>query len=184
MKLYTKTGDKGKTGLFGGQRVPKDNARIETYGTIDELNSILGIVRHYTKQEDLDNIYYRIQNELFDLGSDLATPFGSKYEDKVYRMCEKEVLKLEEEIDSLQSESPEFTNFILPGGGPAGSFLHQARTVCRRAERLCVTLQNNEDIGVWPQKYLNRLSDFFFIASRYANVKDGYKDVEWNKKLS
>jgi len=179
MKLYTKTGDKGKTGLFGGQRVPKDSLRIETYGTIDELNSVLGIVRTYTKDEMLDTIYKRIQNELFNLGSDLATPFGSKHEEMVNRLTGAQVTQLEKEIDLIQKEAPEFRNFILPGGSPAASFLHLARTTCRRAERLCVTLMNHEDIGEWPQRYLNRLSDFFFIASRYANKLDGFDDVEW-----
>ena len=181
MKLYTKTGDKGKTGLFGGQRVPKDSLRLETYGTIDELNSVVGIVRTYTEQQELDDMYKRIQHELFNLGSDLATPFGSKFEDKVNRIKEFHVLELEKNIDELQAGAPEFRNFILPGGSKAGAYLHLARTVCRRAERHCVTLQNNENIGTWAQKYLNRLSDFFFIASRYANMKDGVADVEWEK---
>lgn len=182
MKLYTKTGDKGKTGLFGGQRVPKNDLRIETYGTVDELNSILGIVRFHTKDKDLLDLYQTLQNTLFNLGSDLATPFGSKFEDKVKRIDSSHIDLLEKKIDEFQAASPEFRNFILPGGSAAASYLHLARTVCRRAERRCVSLMEIEDIGEFAQKYLNRLSDFFFICARYANVVDGYEDIEWSTK--
>jgi cob(I)alamin adenosyltransferase len=182
MKLYTKTGDKGKTGLFGGQRVPKNSLRIETYGTIDELNSILGIVRVHTKSPELLELYQILQNTLFNLGSDLATPYGSKFEDKVKRINESHISFLEGKIDEFQSKTPEFKNFILPGGSAAASYLHLARTVCRRAERHAVALMAEEDIGEFSQKYLNRLSDFFFICARYANVLDGVSDIEWSTK--
>ena len=182
MKLYTKTGDQGKTGLFGGQRVPKNDLRIETYGTIDELNSILGIVRFHTKNEDLIELYQTLQNTLFNLGSDLATPFASKFEDKIKRINESHIELLEQKIDEFQAATPEFRNFILPGGSAAASYLHLARTVCRRAERICVSLMETEEIGDFAQKYLNRLSDFLFICARYANVVDGYEDIEWSTK--
>lgn len=182
MKLYTKTGDKGKTGLFGGQRVPKNDLRIETYGTIDELNSVLGIVRSFTSDGDLIDLYQTLQNTLFNLGSDLATPFGSKFEDKVKRIGTEHVEFLEKKIDEFQSQTPEFRNFILPGGSKAAAHLHLARTVCRRAERLSVSLMETEDVGEFAQKYLNRLSDFFFICARYANVVDGTEDIEWSTK--
>jgi cob(I)alamin adenosyltransferase len=182
MKLYTKTGDKGKTGLFGGQRVPKNDLRIETYGTIDELNSVLGLVRFHTKDKDLIDLYQILQNTLFNLGSDLATPFGSKFEDKVKRITAEHIDFLEEKIDEMQAKTPEFRNFILPGGSGAAAHLHLARTICRRAERRCVSLMEKEDVGEFAQKYLNRLSDFFFICARYANVVDGQSDIEWSTK--
>lgn len=181
MKLYTRTGDKGKTGLFGGDRVKKNHLRIECYGTVDELNSIVGIVRSYTSQEHMDDLYQHIQNTLFTLGADLSTPLDSKHSDKIDRIHQREIDFLEEKIDEFQSKSPEFKNFILPGGSSAASYLHLARTVCRRAERLAVSLMQIESIGEYPQRYLNRLSDFFFICARYANVLDGYKDIEWKK---
>jgi cob(I)alamin adenosyltransferase len=182
MKLYTKTGDKGKTSLFGGQRVPKNNIRIETYGTVDELNSVIGLARSFNKHEELDNLFQSLQNTLFNLGADLATPFGSKFEDQVKRIKEDHISYLEKEIDRMQEKSPEFKNFILPGGGHTASYLHLARTVCRRAERSAIALAEVENIGEFSIKYLNRLSDFFFICARYSNVLDGQNDIEWSTK--
>lgn len=182
MKLYTKTGDKGKTGLFGGERVAKNHLRIETYGTIDELNSVLGIVRTHVTKTSLIELIQRIQNSLFDLGSDLATPIDSKNADKVKRIDSTEITFLEEQIDHMQAEVPELCNFILPGGHPAAAYLHLARTVCRRAERLVVTLNETITTGEFPLIYLNRLSDFFFCFARYLNYINGEPDIEWTSK--
>lgn len=182
MKLYTKTGDKGKTALFGSARVQKDHARIECYGQVDELNSVLGIALAKQTDEKLDGMLEAIQQSLFNLGSDLATPLDSKYADKVKRIASEQIKLLEKWIDELQAHVKPFTNFILPGGSETSAFLHLARTVCRRAERACVSLMATEDIGGNPQIYLNRLSDFLFIAARYSNEVKGVADIEWNTK--
>lgn len=182
MKIYTKTGDKGKTSLFGGQRIEKFNLRIETYGTVDELNSVIGLARAFNKHEELDNLFQLIQNTLFNLGADLATPYGTKFEKQVKRITNEHILFLENQIDNMQEKTPEFKNFILPGGEKTASYLHLARTVCRRSERLAVELSVSEEIGENVLKYLNRLSDFLFICARYANVLDNVKDIEWSTK--
>ena len=182
MKVYTKTGDKGETSLFGGQRVPKNNIRISTYGTVDELNSVIGLARSFNKHDELDKLFQILQNTLFNLGADLATPFGSKFEDKVKRINEDHIINLESEIDRMQEKSPVFKNFILPGGSHVASFLHLARTVCRRAERSAIELADEEKIGDFAIKYLNRLSDYLFICARYSNVLDGESDIEWSTK--
>ncbi|MCB0279148.1 MAG: cob(I)yrinic acid a,c-diamide adenosyltransferase [Calditrichaeota bacterium] len=182
MKLYTKTGDSGKTGLFGGDRVRKDHQRIDAYGTIDELNSVVGLVRCHIKDAELTDLLQTVQNRLFDLGSDLATPLNSKHADKVKRISSDDVTFLELKIDHMQSKLPELRNFILPGGHPSAAYLHLARTVCRRAERLVVTLSETEQIGDLPVIYLNRLSDFFFCFARFANQINGFTDIEWTNK--
>jgi cob(I)alamin adenosyltransferase len=182
MKLYTKTGDKGLTGLFGGDRVSKTHSRIECYGTVDELNSVLGVARAHTSHRELIEIFQIIQNQLFNLGADLSTPIGTKFEHKVKRITLDSIHFLEEKIDFMQAITPEMKNFILPGGSVCAANLHVARTVCRRAERLCIKLSLEENISENPQIYLNRLSDFFFICARYANVLDGLEDIEWTSK--
>ena len=182
MKLYTKTGDKGKTGLFGGDRVKKDHIRIETYGQVDELNAVIGVALAHKTDQKLDSMLEFIQQTLFNLGSDLATPLDSKFSDKVKRISLSQIEELEKWIDELQSLVAPFTNFILPGGSEASAYLHLARTVCRRAERTCVRLMDYESIGDNPQIYLNRLSDFLFIAARYANKVLNVEDIEWNTK--
>jgi cob(I)alamin adenosyltransferase len=189
-KVYTRTGDKGLTKLVGGKKVAKDEARIEAYGTIDELNSVLGLARVFNDEskersaaaQRLDEIFRRLQNELFDLGSELATPPDFSYEG-MYRVGEGEVKALEQLIDECQKDLAPLNSFILPGGGKVGGFLHQARTVCRRAEREVLRLSRAEAIGEWPLKYLNRLSDLLFVLSRWASKQLGEPEYLWERGL-
>lgn len=178
MKIYTKTGDKGDTSLFGGQRVPKDALRIEAYGTVDELNSVLGIVRADNKNQQIDSILVRIQNDLFDLGADLATPrsAGMKH---IKRIDSKDSEHLEKSIDMLEGHLKPLKSFILPGGSPVAARLHFTRTVCRRTERTVVRLSRNEDIGDGIVIYLNRLSDLLFVMARYANHAANVPEIKW-----
>ncbi|MER3522887.1 MAG: ATP:cob(I)alamin adenosyltransferase [Ignavibacteria bacterium] len=178
MKIYTKTGDKGDTSLFGGQRVPKDALRIEAYGTVDELNSVLGIVRADNHDEQFDEILEEIQNELFDLGADLATP-RSVPAKAITRIEARHAARLEKVIDKLETELKPLRTFILPGGSPVAARLHFARTVCRRAERAVVRLSRNEDIGQAVTVYLNRLSDLLFVLARCANHRAGIPEMKW-----
>ena len=203
MKIYTRTGDSGLTGLFGGPRVSKDDLRIEAYGTADELNSVLGTARaalsahmpgpfdepertgeaksgsttrgHWAR--DLDAWLERIQNELFDLGADLATPLEAKA--KVHRLEQDWIDALEADIDALEKDLSPLTAFILPGGSDVASNLHMARTVCRRAERRVISLAKRDDINMQCAVYLNRLSDALFVAARLANHRMGIKDHAW-----
>ena len=181
-RIYTRTGDKGTTGLASGERRPKHDLRIEAYGTVDEVNACVGLARLHTRDEaELDGMLGRIQNELFDLGADLATPDTDKplpYEP--LRILDAQVERLEREIDRLNGELKPLRSFVLPGGSPAAAALHLARTVCRRAERLAVALSEKPGETVSPAalKYLNRLSDFLFVASRFANAR-GAGDVLW-----
>lgn len=178
MKIYTKTGDRGDTSLFGGQRVPKDALRIEAYGTVDELNSILGLVRADNGDPEVDRILEQIQNELFELGADLATP-QSVVKSKVKRIESRDVQGLEGILDGLEEQLKSLRSFILPGGSPVAARLHFARTVCRRAERAVVRLSRNEDIGETITVYLNRLSDLLFVLARYVNRRAGVPEVKW-----
>ena len=182
MKIYTKTGDKGETGLFGGDRVAKDALRIEAYGTVDELNSLLGVIRVQHPGKKVDQILERIQNDLFALGADLATRKASK-RSLVPRISRSHILAIEQAIDSFQSSLPPLKTFILPGGTVAASHLHYARTVCRRAERSTVRLSRSEVINENAIAYLNRLSDFLFVLARYANHVGKKKETVW-KNLS
>jgi cob(I)alamin adenosyltransferase len=180
-KIYTKTGDDGTTALGTGERRPKNDLRIEAYGTVDETNAIVGIVRLHTADSapDVDAILGRIQNDLFDLGADLATPETDEnlgYEP--LRLTDGQVDALEEAIDRLNADLQPLRSFVLPGGSPAAAHLHLARTVSRRAERLMVELQTREKINPCAIRYMNRLSDFFFVASRFLNSK-GDGDVLW-----
>jgi ATP:cob(I)alamin adenosyltransferase len=177
VKIYTKTGDSGETGLWGGQRVPKDSLRVAAYGTIDECNAAIGLARSYGLPEDLDSDLERIQNQLFVLGSDLATP-GDKT--RIERVGDEEIAFLEQTIDRMDAELPAMRQFILPGGSTAAAALHLARTVCRRAERECVTLQRSEEINPKVGIYLNRLSDLLFVAARLANQRAGVQDIPWD----
>lgn len=178
MKLYTKTGDKGTTSLIGG-RVSKDHVRVEAYGTIDELNSFIGKAMSELdtqKFQDLLADLETIQNELFDCGGDLANVM----KERNYKLQEASIEVLEKRIDALSEEVPSIKCFILPGGAPAAATLHIARTVTRRAERQVVTLMNEvEDVPTIVQKYLNRLSDYLFIAARAVNYRLGVKDVHY-----
>lgn len=180
-RIYTRTGDKGTTALAAGGRRPKHDLRIEAYGTVDETNACIGLVRLHTEGHEIDGMLGRIQNDLFDLGADLATVETDKplpYEP--LRITQAQVDRLEQEIDRLNSELSVLRSFVLPGGTPAAAALHLARTVCRRAERRVVELMEKPDEKVSPEavKYLNRLSDFLFVASRYVNDK-GALDVLW-----
>lgn len=181
MKIYTKTGDDGTTGLFSGKRVPKDSLRVEAYGTIDELNTHIGLATCYPMPEQLAPVLERINNLLFTAGSDLATPFDSNLKFSVQRINAGHSAWLEEKIDEFSAILPSLKNFILPGGTKLSAQLQIARTVCRRAERLCVRLANQENIGGEILIFLNRLSDFLFTASRLANYLSGVEDKKWTK---
>jgi cob(I)alamin adenosyltransferase len=190
-RIYTRGGDKGLTSLVGGKRVPKAGLRLEAYGTIDELNAIIGIVRTYLPQfrERLgaDFQWYseclrRIQNELFDVGSELATPTDGEYEG-MHKMGDGEVKKLEQEIDRMQKILEPLKSFTLPGGGVLNAFLHQARTVCRRAERVCWALKSEEPVGDELLKYVNRLSDHLFVQSRWIAKRLGEDEFLWDRGL-
>jgi cob(I)alamin adenosyltransferase len=178
-RIYTRTGDAGKTRLATGEPVSKASLRVEAYGGVDETNACIGLVRLHTEGE-LDALFSRIQNDLFDLGADLATPDTGKdlgYEP--LRIVDSQVERLEREIDQLNGELSDLTSFILPAGTPAAAHLHLARTVCRRAERTLVALIEQDDtVTNAALKYLNRLSDLLFVAARYANGK-GEADVLW-----
>jgi len=178
MKIYTKTGDKGDTSLFGGQRVPKDALRIEAYGTVDELNSVLGIVLADNTDKRVSEILTSVQNQLFALGADLATPRSANPK-SIQRFEVKDAQALEKIIDSLESHLKPLKSFILPGGCTVAARIHFARTVCRRAERSVVRLSRNEDIGDGITVYLNRLSDMLFVLARYANHVAGVPEIKW-----
>lgn len=184
-RIYTRTGDDGTTGLGDGTRLSKAHLRIEAYGTVDETNAALGLVRQHTGTADLaslDAMLARIQNELFDLGADLCVPDrGQKLEYPPLRILPDQAVKLEREIDALNAALAPLKSFVLPGGHPAAAALHLARTICRRAERLMVHLHDTPDepVGAAALAYVNRLSDFLFVASRYVNHVAGAGDILW-----
>ncbi|MFW5702623.1 MAG: cob(I)yrinic acid a,c-diamide adenosyltransferase [Candidatus Dojkabacteria bacterium] len=181
MKIYTKTGDKGMSSLWGGQRVSKGSLRIESYGTVDELNSILGMVGSVAGLESgLTEKVEKIQGELMIAGSDLATPIDVSKKIKQVRVGSKSAKRLEREIDKMSKDLPQLTSFILPSGSFAGSTLHHARAVCRRAERLVVRLSNEEPINEQVVIYLNRLSDWLFTAARWQNKFDDQIETPWH----
>jgi cob(I)alamin adenosyltransferase len=179
-RVYTRTGDDGTTGLGGGQRVPKDSARIAAYGTVDELNSALGAALACGLGERLGAALRRIQNELFHLGSDLCVREEDKARKPVPVIDQRHVAALEELLDELTDQLGPLTNFILPGGSPGAAQLHVARTVCRRAERLLVALSREEAIGPFVVPYVNRLSDALFVMARYENFEKGVADTLWD----
>jgi cob(I)alamin adenosyltransferase len=180
-KVYTKTGDQGETGLAGGQRVPKDALRIEAYGTVDELNSHVGVARTLLQDPGLDADLERIQHDLFDLGGDLCVLEPDKVKFGMKPFAAERVAWLEERLDAGTAEIPPLEEFILPAGEPASAALHVARTVARRAERCCVSLAREEDVSDHVIPYLNRLSDFLFVAARLVNHRSGRGDVLWQK---
>jgi cob(I)alamin adenosyltransferase len=190
-RVYTRTGDRGETGLVGGARVPKDSLRIEAYGTMDELNSIVGVVRTFNEERLADGEHHRwfddvlrkIQNQLFDLGSELATPPGAEYEG-MFHFTEAEVRGLEELMDHCQKDLEPLKSFTLPGGGRINAFMHQARTVCRRSEREVLRLSRDEPINEWNLTYVNRLSDAFFVLGRWVAKHMGEKEYLWERGLS
>ncbi len=181
-KIYTRTGDDGTTALGSGRRVAKYDLRVEAYGTLDETNAAIGIARLYTKDgpSSLDAMLARIQNDLFDLGADLCFPDETKDARGRLQVSDTQVARLEGEIDTLNRELEPLRSFVLPGGSPASSHLHLARTISRRAERLIVALaaRQGESVGDAALRYINRLSDFLFVAARFANDK-GKSDVTW-----
>jgi cob(I)alamin adenosyltransferase len=184
MKIYTGGGDRGETSLFSGERAPKDAPRIEAYGTLDELNSVIGALAAALPPpvRDLEPVLLRIQGDLFRIGSLLATTPGSPAREKLAALPEERIRELERTIDGLQKELPELESFILPGGSPAAAWAHLARTVCRRAERRAVTLLRSEAAGEGEQElrrslvYMNRLSDLLFVVARVCNHRLGQGD--------
>src|ERR671919_103829 len=189
-RVYTRTGDKGETSLVGGKRVSKDSPRIDAYGTIDELNSIIGLARVFNEEnldageahQFLDGVLCKIQDELFDLGSELATP-PEFFQEGMYRVSEKEIERIEKLIDKCQKDLEPLKSFILPGGGRVGAYLHQCRTVCRRAEREILRLSRAEEINHDVIKYMNRLSDLFFVLSRWISKQTGEQEYLWQRGL-
>ncbi|MCX8050942.1 MAG: cob(I)yrinic acid a,c-diamide adenosyltransferase [Chlorobi bacterium] len=180
-RIYTKTGDRGTTALFGGQRVPKYDLRIETYGTVDELNSVLGVaIAHQQTPTDLRQVLLELSSMLFSLGSDLATPLEPPPRYDVPRIERADIEWLEGWIDRWEEELPPLRQFILPTGSMPSALLHHARTICRRAERCAVALAEREAIGEMVVPFLNRCSDFLFVAARLANLRSGEHDVVWS----
>ncbi len=177
MKIYTKKGDSGETSLFGGTRVPKSNERIEAYGTVDELNSFVGLAASYNLSKAGTDYLRKVQELLFTLGADLATPYSSKT--RIDRISEDNITFLEDAIDELDKDLEPLKNFILPGGSQVGATLHAARTICRRAERATVACGKVEDISEECIKFLNRLSDFLFVIARYENKQAGVREETW-----
>ena len=184
MKIYTKTGDSGKTSLLGGTKVFKNNPRIEAYGTVDELNSYIGLLSDFSNDDNAKNILKEIQDRLFTIGAELACDPEKNSRITLPDLHESDVELLEKEIDKMQEELPVMKNFILPGGHPAVSFAHVARCVCRRAERCAVNLQENK--GAVDQliiKYLNRLSDYLFVLARYLGMKNNAPEIIWKARI-
>lgn len=180
-RIYTKTGDDGTTALGSGERRLKSDLRVDAYGTVDETNAAVGIARlHLRNEPDVDAILSRVQNDLFDLGADFAVPEGENAPKERLRVVESQVTRLESEIDKLNASLKPLRSFVLPGGEPSAAYLHLARTVCRRAERLAVHLsqQKSEKVNPAAIRYLNRLSDLLFVAARYVNGR-GERDVLW-----
>ncbi len=180
MKIYTKTGDKGMTSLFGGERVWKDNLRIDAYGSVDETNTFIGLALTEIEDKNLTETLTAIQSKLFVVGSDLASPLKTtKDNPHIPRVQQSFIEDVEKEIDFYTDKLPELKHFILPGGTKGAAYLHTARTICRRAERKVVALSKTEEIGNFISVYLNRLSDLLFVLARYANYVSNTPDVEW-----
>lgn len=179
MKIYTKTGDQGDTGLFGGGRVAKSSLRVEAYGEVDELNSVVGLARTEPIDATVDALLARVQSTLFDLGAELATPATSKAALNIPLLAEADVVELEHAIDRAETELAPLKTFVLPGGSRAAAHLHLGRTVCRRAERRLVALHQEEPVRAECIRYLNRLSDTLFVLARLANHRAGVADVPW-----
>ena len=185
MKVYTKTGDRGTTALFGGTRVPKDHIRIESYGTVDELNSHIGLIRDQEINSNYKEILIEIQDRLFTAGAILATPpdketlKNGKPRLNIPKISENDIELLENEIDAMESDLTPMTHFVLPGGHSTVSYCHIARCVCRRAERLSVHLAHNEPIDELVLKYLNRLSDYLFVLARKLSADLNAEEVKW-----
>jgi cob(I)alamin adenosyltransferase len=180
--MYTRGGDKGETSLYGASRVPKDSKRVDAYGTVDELNSCIGVAVAGCKHEEISRPLKRIQADLFTAGADLAAESAPDGGARVPRIGKKDTERLEKMVDELQAKLPRLTSFILPGGSQLSSSLHLARAVCRRAERRVIALSRVEEINPEMVPYLNRLSTYLFNAARYANVLEGVGDEVWSQK--
>jgi cob(I)alamin adenosyltransferase len=188
-RVYTRTGDKGMTALVGGVRVAKDSLRVESYGIVDELNSVIGMARVFNAEDvaseakdRLEDILKRVQNELFDLGSELATPPDAFYEG-MFRVGSADVKALEKLMDECQKDLAPLRSFVLPGGGRVSGSLHMARTICRRAEISILRLSREEDIGPYPLAYVNRLSDLLFVLARWIGHQRGEEEFLWERGL-
>jgi cob(I)alamin adenosyltransferase len=184
MKIYTKTGDDGRTGLFGGERVVKDDLRVEAYGSVDETNACLGVARAAGLSSEVDAALERIQAQLFVLGAELATPADHRSRLRLPLLDAADVAALERDIDALEARLPALTSFVLPAGTTAASALHLARTVCRRAERRVVAIQGSAELRSEIVIYLNRLSDLLFVMARHENQRAGVADVAWAPRAS
>lgn len=183
MKLYTRSGDDGTTGLFSGARVSKDHPRIEAYGTVDEFNACLGLAMcslDSKKHAFMSPMLESIQSRLFEIGADLATPHGSAHESKITRIDDHHVSEVEAWIDAIESRNDELRCFIMPAGCELSARLHLSRTICRRAERLMVALAHTEPVGNAMMRYMNRVSDLLFAMARLANKIEGIADVPWS----
>ncbi|HUR30320.1 MAG TPA: cob(I)yrinic acid a,c-diamide adenosyltransferase [Saprospiraceae bacterium] len=179
-KIYTKTGDDGTTGLFGGARLPKNHIRIEAYGTVDELNSVIGWLMTLIPKNDSLDLLQTIQSRLFTVGANLASEPGK---DMITPdLMDSDIVMLEQAIDMMQAELPELKHFILPGGSQSISAAHLARTVCRRAERRCVALAYDSQVDQIIILYLNRLSDYFFVLARWIGHKEGIEEIKWTPR--
>src|SRR6185312_6642748 len=179
MKIYTNVGDKGTTGLFGGPRVPKDHLRVQAYGDVDELNSQIGAARAECTDAEVGAILARLQNQLFDLGSELATPDQEHAPKRIPVITEADVVRMEGEMDRFDTELEPLRAFVLPAGSRLAAALHMARTICRRAERSTVTLDRAESLDPLIVKFLNRLSDLLFVLARVANHRASVPEVKW-----
>jgi cob(I)alamin adenosyltransferase len=180
-RIYTRTGDKGETGLVGGARVSKDSLRVDAYGNVDELNSVLGVVRAHLTDKQLDELLAEIQVDLFVVGADLASTSDAQQRN-IPRISQERIMAMEKTIDRLEAELSPLKAFILPGGGVTGSLLHNSRTVARRAERRMVTLGKAEPINEQVIPYMNRLSDLLFVMARVANRRENKAEAEWHSK--
>jgi cob(I)alamin adenosyltransferase len=185
LKIYTKTGDRGTTSLIGGTKVLKSHIRIESYGTVDELNSWIGVILDHVSDEKSDKTLRQIQDRLFTIGSSLACDPEKEPKLRIPDLHDEDVRLLEQEIDRMNESLPEMKSFILPGGHPAVSFAHVARCVCRRAERICVGMQaEGMEVEALVLQYLNRLSDYLFIIARYITHLTGSEEIKWTPRLS
>lgn len=180
MKIYTRTGDAGDTGLFGGERVSKTSARVRAYGSVDEANAQLGVARAALDDAELDALLHALQNDLFDVGADLATKTGGAARERIRPAAASDVARIESWIDRLEGELVPLRQFVLPGGHPAAASLHVARTVVRRAEREVVALAEAEEVNLQAVVYLNRLSDLLFVLARVVNARYGVNEPTWS----
>jgi len=182
MKIYTKTGDKGTTELIGGKRVPKNHAQLEAYGTVDELIAFIAVVRDYSESKEIVEDLIHVQDKLMVVATILASG-GDELLEKLPKLFEEDIVWLETHIDRMEEQLPKLTSFILPGGHPAVSFCHVARTVCRRAERVIYNLSGSVNYPEILLRYLNRLSDYLFVLSRYLSIQKKTKEIPWQTAL-